>query len=918
MNFHRDHRTSRFLVVTALGLLLLAPNLSAGDCGNNSPAFPVEEFREGVRVWPDGLRPGNPSQRLPGKRDSTDRIGGTSVPGATSGHELYKGVDVVDDLLFVVYNAGIQVWSLSGNNAEDPQQLAFRDGWQGQFQSFPPPTEQLNFLEDISAIRSGNEYILAVSGKNPVGPSIWVWNGSWQPKYQDLGTSVRQVRLIEHNNNVFLIAAADDGVLVYDATAAANRTTACIDDAGVACGPIFLGYLPDQAISRYVDAISWNGRLFVVAGDGLNAFIDLELWELPTPSIPSTAIRRATGDSDARGPAFLPLGNELFLAYAQNGTPRVRFFDIDDCVDGNGCSGLGAVQRTELVRRGDEQFLTFSRNGSTPYLYYGVSSDNIEGSKSENLWDLTNLSAGGAIPEITDSGGTYVDPCNGQIVDYWGDYYDANNFGMRNMHPRIGVWNDGYFYRAAQTMLDVHVSTEGVVQDPETSVEVDPRAGQPPYFFGDDIDFDATAQNCAGPELWTWFSSNTDATGLGFGSERETISWDLCPQEHCPSELIDVWATKDACEDDTNFTFTEDSILLEDPRPEVTSLQVTPPGVSYPVCTQLTFTASVDGRDPFGFVWEARDSTTGDLLATSTDETFVWDTSDLEFTLPPEIFSDDFETGNLGAWLTVGAPIAPTLEHPKTTIRHLLEQRGVEELDVDISLAVTNADAGDTATALVTITSLGDLSIGSPAITAEDLGEATFELTANTSSGTEWRWIVEDPANGATTDCDGLFARCTVFDFGEVGQVLQFQWNSPNSDGQYGVFVQSRNCAVTTPVEGSIDLSVTGITDPEPPSITLFDVNFTASTGCTDPPLGGPECSVNVPIVFEVETAGNPTLLEFDWDNDGTWDVQIAAGTSATHTYSVFGLQSPKVRALKPGSAPSAAASIPGGLNIVP
>ncbi len=176
----------------ALGLCLATsgPN-SHAQCGNNSPAFPVPEFRGGTRMWPtNGFRPGLPGAQLPANRDTTQYLSTTfpsTAPAmSSSGPSTWSATSA-----FVMYNAGIQAWDISGSKAEDPERLHFRDGIEGHWFFHTPPGEADGYLNDIAAIQdpsNSNRVLIAVSSLAPIGVTIWRFDrasGSLSQAYQN-------------------------------------------------------------------------------------------------------------------------------------------------------------------------------------------------------------------------------------------------------------------------------------------------------------------------------------------------------------------------------------------------------------------------------------------------------------------------------------------------------------------------------------------------------------------------------------------------------------------------------------------------------------------------------------------------------------------------------------------------------------
>lgn len=441
----------------------LLATANCADPGGVSPARPVPECVTttgeattcdepgSVRLWsPDsGLRP---ASLVPRERDSTQLEGGTRVPGAATGLELFKSVDVAGGHLFVAYNAGLQVWGL-GTPAL-PARLGYRDGWQGQFLAFPGPGEVLAFVEDVSALETTTGvFLIALSGKAPVGLSLWEFTAAplgLRQLYQDEGTACRQVRMVERGETAYAIAGGDGALSVFDATAAQALPEPCLDSQGTACPGVYLGQVPGAPFARYVDALVVGERLLVATGAG--PIVPAEVWELD-PANPTTA-RRIYSGPGGRGPTLFELGPTLYLAVIRD--HRLQIEEIDGCP-----AGLCAPGPIVDLQLGSwpaaEEFLTVSRAHGRTWIYYGVSTGNVEGPDLERLVDVSGLLRGDLV-EATAGSESYVDPCNGHQIRYWSHYYARNAQGLRGMHPRIGKFGPGgHFYRAAQTVLDVHV-----------------------------------------------------------------------------------------------------------------------------------------------------------------------------------------------------------------------------------------------------------------------------------------------------------------------------------------------------------------------------------------------------------------------------------------------------------------------------
>lgn len=915
-------RTVPGMFVAGLCAVFLSTGISQADefCGDNSPARPVAECVDStgdsvacntpgaIQLWPDNFRPGGMTRGgevhppvLPESRDSTQRVAGTTVPGSRSGHELFKSLSIVDDRIYVAYNAGLQVWNLDPD-PEDPTMIADRDGWLGHFLTFPPVSEQLTFVEDIAAIDPGptQNDLIFLSGKEPVGPSIWEWNGTnFVQHYQDEGTTSRQVRVVEVGNVVYGLTATDDGVVVYNLTAASNLSSPCLDDQGTHfCGTnVYRGEIPGMTLGRYLDVIVSSGKLYVATTDGF--FRPIQIWELPDPNQPSTAIERFDGSGvgfGARGPAFFEYNNDTYLAFTQN--HKIKIYDVDDCLDSNGCSALGACKLSGGACEipisdwsSSEQYVTYSESNGTPFLYYGGTPLNIEGPRVEKLVDVSQLGAANpSFPAMTDNGGSYTDPCNGLQVDYWGDYYPKNDNGLRNFYPRMGKFRGGYFYRVAQTLFDVHVR-EDVVIEPRVTVTAltAPDENTGVYWFDEPITFSAAAQNCTPSSTWVWDqSSSSTVGGINASTNVATLTWN-CGESlpsYCDDENVSVMAVPvTGCGLSPDQVQIPNPLVLKDPRARIDAINTAPAGGSYPAGTELSFSADVQGKTPFTYTWSVVNNAQQEV-ASGAGSTFQWANTCDAINVPELIFADSFETGDTLSWdpfddYMTARYTAPT---PKAL--------GAETFEVKLTL---ENSASVTDSVMVTLVPPGVVGFSSPPLTVEDLGGGTFRLTANTSNATEWRWEIEDPDGEDVAAC-GVYARCQLHGWGEEDHEVVYSWQQ---EGTYNVKIWARNSCtpeVQRQADGAVDVTEVII---EPLEVTSFNVD-PSDTDCTQS-LGFVDCLVNRTISFDVSFTGNPTVLEVDWENNGNFVSESVPGNGVlTHVYS--STQSsfkPQIRAVK-------------------
>ncbi len=566
-------RRAAALAVALLSTLPFGPAQVAAQpsfCGQNSPAYPVPEFRGGARLWPsNGFHPAKPGQQLPGSRD-TSQYNTQIFPSAANGLELFWALDVVGDRAFVMYNVGLSAWSLAGANAENPQMLDYRDGLAGHWFFHDLHGEPDGVLTDIAAIQDpsdANQIFVAVSSLNPNGATIWRFNratGRLSQSYQNTSLSSFDVEMIAFGGRVYaFFASTSSAPYVIDVSQTNTLAAGCID---AACpSGIYLGTVGTAERSQYLGATTRGGKLYLaLAYGGISVNSPKpEIWEIADPAHPEQAVRRFRGsEQETASPILFAKDGSYYLGVVES--RHVKIYNVSQCLDADGCAALPSPNFIHALRsqRFTLDFLSYSLSEGTPFLYYGFEGAQPSGAAYERLFDLSNLGGSNVLPEMTATGETYTDPCNGQTdIGYWSDYYIYNNHGLRNFVPHKGKFSGKYFYRVTTATFDVHVREVSVIPAMTTSV-----ASPGPYYFGEAVAFSAEAQNCAGPETWTWLASDAGATGLGVGSSSATIQWSLCSSAHCPAKNIEVWALKAACAGSPGLVLNHATITVEDPR----------------------------------------------------------------------------------------------------------------------------------------------------------------------------------------------------------------------------------------------------------------------------------------------------------------------------------------------------------------
>ena len=889
------------LAALTLLVAIATPRSLQGQCGNRTPAVPVTE-----NLWLDGVfRPGlngSPTAPLPVERDSTE-WDSLTTPGYHSGHEIFEGLDVAGDHLFVAYNAGLLVWNIAGTtNGENPQRVAARDGWHffgcssdpicGPFLDFPPLSEVDFYVEDVDALADGSSTIVVLSGKSPVGISLWEFDTvaeTLSPVYQNVSRDSFQVRIVEvPDGTIYAFSTDGEGVAVYDVSQALANPTPCLEETGADCPGVFLGELGSVAGSRYIDILQRpTGELLIVATDGRTSAIDLELWELPDPSNPGAATRLFSGlDDRTYGSALFNLDGNDYLATVENSGSNnfIRIFNINAC---QGPCSLGSplfsLPVPAFVTR---QTLSFSTSNGTPFLYYGVNG-NLLGAQVEQLLDLTTLTpTGHSITEVTAGGPTYFDTCVNQSLGYWPWYYPGNEFGLKNFSPRLGKFHPGtnFFYRAAGGVLDVHVWEAGITPpDPAITTSVSNPDPQGLYWMTDEILFEAVGMDGCNPVgNWSWTPTTPPGVnavpGIQMGNQIP-FTFECAGPGRCADAVVSIEAANDdpSCVGASSNAAT---ITVKDPTIEIVS--ITPDSGVFTQCEVVTFDAALVGRGPVDFAWsvDGVEALTGMVpeedLSTSMPS-FDWDTSTVTFDL---IFSDGFESGDTTRWSgVVGRGLGGTVPV-------------LIELELDAG-AVSDSVTVD----LTPVT--GDPAFGDPPIESTTQDNSTFDFHANTLQGTtsEWSWELEDDDGG---DLCTFGIDTDVPCFLMTGQDITHTWLLQMGDRR--VNLTASNCQTTNTAMASTTVSVVAT---EALEVTSFELDRLQSTMACDIDFDCINtntcvCHVGETIFFEVVADGGPDFYDFDWDDDGNFEDinNPAVGTEFTHVYpSPIGQVVPAVRA---------------------
>ncbi|MEM7585187.1 MAG: hypothetical protein AAF560_17490 [Acidobacteriota bacterium] len=488
--------------------LALAPVALAGEpgttaCFDGTPAIPIEPSREvdgqgTFALWPTHFQPAAPiGQPLPASRDSTGYTGFEVPPGEANGLEFFYDLDIVatDDSahLFLSYNAGFQVWDISGVAARNPTLLAQRDGFEGDFHQFDVPAHHYFKIWDIAAIDpvgAPGATLVVLPGESAVGLTIWDATDKSNPTqlYQDTGRVGVQVAAANIADRSYAFYASNRGVEVYDLSRA-REIGPCFENTATAtslCGgsgnPVWRGRLEPWPWGRtaYLDVmtawIAGEARHFVATSDEF-PFNDLgaeirrivDITQLP----PTSAVALEGLDTINAGldlftiPERAFVRDRYYLGVIDAGT--LAIYEVTEClapgrIAGQSCAFSAANRRYQqpLGNLPSFSYLQFSTSLGRPFLYQGfhalcslppaVGEPNIE-----HLLDLEGLASGGPIVDLR--GELYEDPNHNaprRRIDYWSGYYDQATDGLSAFAPHGGRFHGRFFYRGAQSVFDVH------------------------------------------------------------------------------------------------------------------------------------------------------------------------------------------------------------------------------------------------------------------------------------------------------------------------------------------------------------------------------------------------------------------------------------------------------------------------------
>lgn len=608
----------RALATTALcALAALAPWPASAvvDCSNiRTPAVGVARS-----LWGD-LQPADTGQ-LPAARDSTNYFGQTRPD---SNYPLFTAVDIENGYIFTSYLSGFQIWD-THSSPGDPVLLSVRDGWKsGDFPQWYLDGENRELIYDVDA-PAGRDDLMALAGISPAGFSIWNTANKASPValYQDLAkesNAVHSAVIGGANGHAYAFVAAGNGsatnvrggmgVQVYDMTAA-KQYTRCVDTTtATSCPGVWIGRVGQSRVVSAVDGLeTGSGRHILAFSSGL-LLKGLELWDVSNPALPAKLHQadRLLPNDYVGDVALWEQNGHQYLGLRV--PAEARIYDITSCLAGS-CSSIDASlvwhQALANVPAG-QWYVTFSRSGATPFLYFGVENFCYGGTHKEylfNVTDPTNPKEIGA-NKIVQFPDAFNNPVN---VDYWGWYDVGSPTGFSNVMPRRAKFNGSYLYRAAWSIFDVHQWVAASPTPPVASFSWSPAT----IYTNDVVTFNDTSTGRVDSRGWTF----TGGTPGASAASQPTVTF-ATPGSKAVS------LTVSNTDFPTSPSTASNSVTVLDPSPVVAAAVISP--ASPLVCQPVTFTANgVTGRPALNVSWVVKDGN-GATVASGAGNPFTWST----------------------------------------------------------------------------------------------------------------------------------------------------------------------------------------------------------------------------------------------------------------------------------------------------
>ncbi|HEY0513817.1 MAG TPA: PKD domain-containing protein [Thermoanaerobaculia bacterium] len=613
MSLHNLHRMLALLALPAF--FLLARPMGAQVTCDRAGCGTVRDARQNIvcftpatpvaptSLWGE-IQPAD-SGRLPRERDTTDF---NEVTQTYDSRNWFYGVEIQNNWILMGLSHGIGIWDAHTDPA-NPAFVVSKRYSSSALGGFPfmPSGEQAKIV--FGAIAAPDDTVAALAGYSGTGILVIDLSDKTMPRaaYQNMDKTSQSIYAAKLGGGryAFMASSIPSGLYVYNldqAVAASN----CLEDStstGAVCPGAYVGAIPTAGSPTYVHGAGNYVAVSFGAGNGFQIF------DVSNPASPVSKLNASTG-RPVQGIAMWNQGTSYYVAARLGQTltarqPQLGIYDVS-CIATGGCSGLGApVALVDADTQSGSEYLTFSRSGSTPFLYLGGDAPcpGADGLQHEWLFDVTNPAAPHDVsPQATTQmSALYGGVSTSKPVGYWSYYYRPSPTGFNLVSPRAGKFNGQYFYRAARSIFDIHKLARDI--PPTANFSWNPTEIYP----GTPVTF--TDGSSGAPTSWSW----TFQDGAPASSSLQS-----------PLVTFTTAGTKSVSLSSTNGAGTgsaTQSVTVLTPAPQIGSITVSPANPL--VCQPVTFTATgVTGQSPLAYAW-----TLNGTPQAATTSTFTWDTT---------------------------------------------------------------------------------------------------------------------------------------------------------------------------------------------------------------------------------------------------------------------------------------------------
>jgi PKD repeat protein len=571
-----------------------------------TPAAPAPSTLWGTLQPVDGAT-------LPSERDTTNF---NEVTQGYFTRNWFNGMEIQNGWILAGLAHGVGIWDARTNPAQ-PTYITAKLYGPGPVGAFPyiPPGESSKIV--FSSISAPDDTVAALSGYNGAGILIMDLADKTHPRaaYQNADISAESVYATKLGGVRYAFLASTGGLRVYSLDRAIGYN-GCLEDATSAghCPGVLVETIPTAGSASYVHGV---GNYIVVSFSSSKGFQVFDVTNPLSPVLKLTALR----DTPVQGVALWNQGSSYYLGarLGKNGTsvlqPQTAIYDLS-CIATGGCSGLSPAKSTMNVDTASGgEYLTFSRSGSTPFLYLGGDAPcpgYLEaGQQHEWLFDVTNPSSPrevgtehGTIPATANYNGVSTT----KQINYWSYYYRFNPTGFNSISPRAGKFNGSYFYRAARSIFDIHKLVGNVA--PAADFVWSPTEIYP----GTSVSF--SDRSTGVPTSWAWTFQDGSPSGSAAQNPQVTFS-------SAGAKSVSLTATNGSGSNGATH-----SVVVLPPAPQIGGITVSPASPS--VCQPVTLTATgVTGQATLAYSWGIVNSTQIGVPVSGTTSTLVWDTTGL-------------------------------------------------------------------------------------------------------------------------------------------------------------------------------------------------------------------------------------------------------------------------------------------------